>query len=57
MQGYGRALDQLQLDRWTIYHAGMMLVSEAENTLRTDLSEFDYLTNELQRAVTGASGR
>ena len=51
MDGYGRELDAVQLDRWIIYHAGMMLVYEAENTLRTDLSEFDYLTNELQRAV------
>ncbi len=32
----------------------MMLVFEAENTLRHDLSEFDYLVNELQRAVAGA---
>ena len=55
MEGYGREIDPVQLDRWTVYHAGMMLVFEAENTLRTDLSEFDYLTSELQRAVAGAS--
>ncbi len=56
MDGYGRELDQIQLDRWIVYHAGMMLVFEAENTLRTDLAEYDYLTNELQRAVAGATG-
>ncbi len=54
MDGYGRELDPAQLDRWIVYHAGMMLVFEAENTLRHDLSEFDYLVNELQRAVAGA---
>ena len=30
MEGYGRALDPIQLDRWTVYHAGMKLVCEAE---------------------------
>lgn len=54
MEGYGRQLDAIQLDRWTVYHSGMMLVYEAENTLRTDLSQFDYLVAELQRAVMGA---
>lgn len=53
-KGYGREIDAANLDRWIVYHAGMMLVFEAENTLRTDLSEFDYLVDELQRAVTGA---
>ncbi|HEX9855739.1 MAG TPA: aminoglycoside phosphotransferase family protein [Acidimicrobiia bacterium] len=54
-EGYGRALEPEQLDRWTVYHAGMMLVFEAENTMRTDLDEFDYLLAELQRAVTAAA--
>ncbi len=54
MDGYGRELEPAQLDRWIVYHSGMMLVFEAENTLRHDLSEFDYLVNELQRAVAGA---
>lgn len=55
MEGYGRELDTVQLDRWIVYHSGMMLVFEAENTLRTDLVEFDYLVNELQRAVTAST--
>lgn len=53
--GYGRELDAVQLDRWIVYHAGMMLVFEAENTMRNDLDEFDYLIAELQRAVTSSA--
>ena len=53
-EGYGKRLDAHQLDRWIVYHASMMLVQEAENTMRTDLSEFQWLTAELQRAVAGA---
>ena len=56
MEGYGRALEPTQLDRWTVYHAGMMLVFEAENTLRNTGGGFDYLVAELQRAITGARG-
>ena len=56
MEGYGRALDPIQLDRWTVYHAGMMLVFEAENTLRSGTGGFEYLVAELQRAITGARG-
>ena len=52
--GYGKYLDPHQMDRWVVYHAAMMLVQEAENTMRTDLSEFQWLTAELQRAVAGA---
>ena len=52
--GYGKYLDPHQMDRWVVYHASMMLVQEAENTMRTDLSEFQWLTAELQRAVAGA---
>lgn len=52
--GYDKYLDPHQMDRWIVYHAAMMLVQEAENTMRTDLSEFQWLTAELQRAVTGA---
>lgn len=55
MEGYGRELEPPQLDRWTVYHAGMMLVYEAENRVRGGgEDEFEYLTAELQRAVTGA---
>jgi Ser/Thr protein kinase RdoA (MazF antagonist) len=55
-EGYGRELESSQLDRWTVYHAGMMLVYEAENRVRGGgEDEFDYLRAELQRAVAGST--
>ncbi|MBT8212583.1 MAG: aminoglycoside phosphotransferase family protein [Acidimicrobiia bacterium] len=54
-QGYGKEIDQGQLDRWTVYHAGMMLVSEAENRISGRLTGLDDLIGELQRAVAGAT--
>lgn len=53
-KGYGRELDSAQLDRWTVYHAGMMLVYEAENRIGSRLDDLSYLAEELQRAVAGS---
>lgn len=55
-EGYGIAIDRVQLDRWTVYNAGMMLVWEAENRIGGRLDDLSYLVGELQRAVTGARG-
>jgi len=52
--GYGRAIDPIQLDRWIVYHASMMLVFEAESTLRQDRYAYEYLVAELERAVTAS---
>jgi aminoglycoside phosphotransferase (APT) family kinase protein len=52
--GYGQDRDQAQLDRWTVYHAGMMLVYEAENRINARLDDLSYLVAELQRAVAGS---
>ena len=52
--GYGRRFEPEQLDRWTVYHAGMMLVFEAENTIRTGGGNFEFLAAELKRAISGA---
>jgi hypothetical protein len=52
--GYGRKLDPVQLDRWIVYHAGMMLVYEAEQTVLTGGGDFDFLVAELRRAIAGA---
>ena len=54
LDGYGMDLDPAQLDRWTVYHAGMMLVFETENRLDGRLDDLSYLIAELQRAVTGS---
>ncbi|MCP3975635.1 MAG: aminoglycoside phosphotransferase family protein [bacterium] len=53
--GYGRSIDPIQLDRWIVYHASMMLVFEAESTLRQDRYAYEYLVDELQRAVTSST--
>lgn len=53
---YGSTMDPVQLDRWTVYNAGMMLVYEAENRIGGRLDDLSYLVAELQRAVTGARG-
>ena len=52
--GYGKHLERGQLDRWTVYHAGMMLVYTAENSMRSGLTDYGYLVAELRRAVTGS---
>ena len=53
-EGYGRNIDPIQLDRWIVYHASMMLVYEAESTLRQDRYAYEYLVAELERAVTSS---
>jgi aminoglycoside phosphotransferase (APT) family kinase protein len=53
-EGYGRQLEPEQLDRWIVYHAGMMLVYEAENTIRTGGGNFEFLATELKRATSDA---
>ena len=52
--GYGRSIDPIQLDRWIVYHSSMMLVYEAESTLRQDRFAYEYLIAELERAVTSS---
>lgn len=54
-EGYGHRFDPAQLERWTVYHAGMMLVYEAEARISGGrLDDLSYLVAELQRAITGA---
>jgi hypothetical protein len=53
-EGYGADMAEAQLDRWTVYHAGMMLVYESENRIKGRLDDLGYLIDELRRAVTGA---
>jgi aminoglycoside phosphotransferase (APT) family kinase protein len=53
-QGYGREIDPAQIDRWTVYHAGQMLIYEAEGRIGARLDDLSYLVAELQRAVAGA---
>jgi len=58
VEGYGRAMDHVQLDRWIVYHAAQTLVSHAEkNLLARPTDAPSDLVHEFNRAVLGASAR
>lgn len=55
-EGYGRALDPIQMDRWTAYHAAMLLVFEAEQQMSdTGAASYAETVDEIRRVVE-ASG-
>lgn len=56
IEGYGKPIDAVQLDRWTVYHAGMTLGHEADNRFSARFDDLRYLVEELQRAVAGSRG-
>lgn len=55
-EGYGRTLDPVELSRWIIYHAAMLLIYEAEQ-LRSDAGADSYLdtVNEILRVIESAA--
>lgn len=54
--GYGRSLDPTQIARWTIYHAAMLLVFEAEQQMSdTGAASYEETVGEIRRVVE-ASG-
>ena len=53
--GYGNTIDQVQLARWAVYHSGMMLVSSAEETVRSGGPDFGALTAQLDDAIEVAN--
>jgi aminoglycoside phosphotransferase (APT) family kinase protein len=55
LEGYGSTVDQVQLARWAVYHTGMMLVSEAEETVRSGGADFDSLASQLDLAISAAN--
>lgn len=56
IEGYGRRLDAVQLDRWIVYHAAQTLVRLAERKLSSGpASVLSSLVPEFNRAVLGAS--
>lgn len=57
LEGYGRAIDGVQLDRWIVYHAAQTLVRYAERNLSARPGDVpDNLVAEFDRAVLGAAG-
>ena len=54
--GYGRTIDDVQLDRWIIYHSAQTLVRIAERNLSSGPAGVPpVLVDEFNRAVLGAS--
>lgn len=54
-EGYGRSLDQYQLDRWVVYHAAMTLVFRVERAMDTAIGTHDVVLSEFRRAVAAAT--
>ncbi len=50
IEGYGEEMPDDQLERWAVYHAGMMLVSAVEVSDQ-QLRGVEWLVDELTRAV------
>ena len=54
-EGYGRALDQYQLDRWVVYHAAMTLVFRVERAMDAAIGTHELYLSEFKRAVAAAT--
>jgi aminoglycoside phosphotransferase (APT) family kinase protein len=50
-EGYGAALSEADLDSWIAYHAGMLLLREAE-TRDGRLANLSYIVDELRRVLS-----
>ncbi len=50
-EGYGATLSEPDLDAWIAYHAGMMLLREAE-TRDGRLDNLGYVVDELRRVLS-----
>jgi aminoglycoside phosphotransferase (APT) family kinase protein len=54
-EGYGRTLDEYQLDRWIVYHAAMTLVFRVERSMDAAIGAHDTYLSEFKRAVAAAT--
>ncbi|MDJ0663712.1 MAG: aminoglycoside phosphotransferase family protein [Acidimicrobiia bacterium] len=54
-EGYGRSLDQYQLDRWVVYHSAMTLVFRVERSMDTAIGAHDLYLSEFRRSVAAAT--
>ncbi len=54
-EGYGRSLDQYQLDRWVVYHAAMTLVFRVERAMDAAIGTHELYLTEFKRAVAAAT--
>ncbi len=54
-EGYGRTLDQYQLDRWIVYHSAMTLVFRVERAMDAAIGTHDLYLSEFRRAVAAST--
>lgn len=54
-EGYGRSLDQYQLDRWVVYHSAMTLVFRVEQSMDSAIGTHDTYLSEFRRAVAAST--
>jgi hypothetical protein len=54
-EGYGRVLDQYQLDRWIVYHTAMTLVFRVERSMDVAIGSHDLYLSEFRRAVAAST--
>jgi thiamine kinase-like enzyme len=56
MEGYGKSMDGVLLDRWIVYHAAQTLVRQTERTMSNRPADVPAgLVHEFNRAVLGAT--
>jgi aminoglycoside phosphotransferase (APT) family kinase protein len=56
MEGYGKVMDGVLLDRWIVYHAAQTLVRQTERTMSNRPADVPAgLVHEFNRAVLGAT--
>lgn len=54
-EGYGRSMDQYQLDRWIVYHAAMTLVFRVERAMDAAIGTHEIFLSEFRRAVAAST--
>ncbi len=54
-EGYGRSLDQYQLDRWVVYHSAMTLVFRVERAMDAAIGTHEIYLSEFRRSVAAAT--
>ena len=54
-EGYGRAMDQYQLDRWVVYHSAMTLVFRVERAMDAAIGAHEIYLSEFRRAVAAST--
>jgi hypothetical protein len=54
-EGYGRTMDQYQLDRWIVYHTAMTLVFRVERAMDAAIGTHEIFLSEFRRSVAAST--